>query len=99
MTLKMVTANRLDDGVVVYLVSEGRWVERCRDGTAVADDDAAAELLAAAERDVGRCLVIAPYLIDVALSDGAPRPLRYREVIRAAGPSVRGDLGKQAEGH
>ena len=35
-------------------------------------------------------------LIDVELVDGAIRPLRLRERIRAAGPTNRLDLGKQA---
>ena len=35
-------------------------------------------------------------LIDVAEFDGEWRPKKYREYIRATGPSVRPDLGKQA---
>ena len=35
-------------------------------------------------------------LIDVQLVDGAIRPTRLREQIRAAGPTNRNDLGKQA---
>jgi len=35
-------------------------------------------------------------LIDVKLVDGAIHPTRLREQIRAAGPTNRGDLGKQA---
>jgi hypothetical protein len=89
MAPQMVTANRLDDGVVVYLRADGTWSERCADG-AVAGDGAAAEaLLHAAEAAVAACLIITPYLIDVALGDGRPHPLGIREAIRAAGPTVR----------
>ena len=35
------------------------------------------------------------YLIDVAEVDGEVRPVKYREFIRATGPSVRPDLSKQ----
>jgi hypothetical protein len=35
-------------------------------------------------------------LIDVEIVDGSVRPLRLRERIRAAGPTTRNDLGKQA---
>ena len=35
-------------------------------------------------------------LIDVELIDGVPVPIRLRERIRAAGPTNRSDLGKQA---
>jgi hypothetical protein len=95
----MVTANRLADGVVVYLAADGRWRERCADGHVVDDRASAAQLLATAEAAVATCDVVGPYLIDVVPGDGGPRPQRYREQIRAAGPSIRTDLGKQAEGY
>jgi hypothetical protein len=95
--LKAVTANRLADGVVVYYAEGGEWAERIEHARVAEDKDAAASLLADAERDVGRCRVIAPYLIDVVRGDGgALRPTTYREKIRAAGPSIHPDLGKQA---
>jgi len=96
---KTVTANRLGDGVVVYLAEDGGWIEGIESARAVDGKEAAAALLAEAEADVGRCRVVAPYLIDVVRdARGALRPATYREVMRAAGPSVRLDLGKQAEG-
>ena len=42
-------------------------------------------------------MVVGPYLMDVAAENGVPRPISNREVIRARGPTVRLDLGKQAE--
>ena len=42
--------------------------------------------------------MVNPYLFDVRIEDGMAVPVKEREMIRAAGPSVRGDLGKQAEG-
>lgn len=97
MTLQMVTANRLSDGAVVYLTADGDWSEWCADGAIADDKPAAASLLATAERDVTACRVVGPYLIDVAIENGTARPQRYREHIRAAGPSIRLDLGKQAQ--
>ncbi|WP_292016317.1 DUF2849 domain-containing protein, partial [Mesorhizobium sp.] len=35
-------------------------------------------------------------LIDVTVVDGLVEPVRLREKIRAAGPTIREDLGKQA---
>ncbi|RWH08821.1 MAG: DUF2849 domain-containing protein, partial [Mesorhizobium sp.] len=35
-------------------------------------------------------------LIDVTVINGAVEPVRLREKIRAAGPTIRTDLGKQA---
>lgn len=97
MPLQMVTANRLADGAVVFLGGDGQWCERCEDGRIATDAAEAQALLAAAERDVAACVVVAPYLIEVAIDGGPPRPLRLREQIRALGPTVRPDLGKQAE--
>jgi hypothetical protein len=42
--------------------------------------------------------VVDPYLIEVTREGAVPRPVRLREAIRARGPTVRPDLGKQAEG-
>jgi len=85
-TLKAVTANRLADGAVVFRRADGGWVLRVEEAAA-ADDAAAGALLAAAERDAAAALVVAPYLIDVALEAGQPAPTFYRERIRAYGPS------------
>ena len=41
-------------------------------------------------------LLLAPYLFDVKTDAGGIHPVKEREIIRAAGPTVREDLGKQA---
>ena len=42
--------------------------------------------------------VVDPYLVDVEIAaDGRSRPRHYREALRALGPSMRPDLGKQAD--
>lgn len=92
-----VTANRLDDGVVVYLTAEGGWSELVGDATWSEDKEEQQALLAAAQEDVERCRVVAPYLFDVAVEAGRPRATSNREVIRSLGPTNRTDLGKQAE--
>ena len=96
---RIVTANRLDDGLVVYLngASGGAsWSERIEDAR-IAGDEASARLLAEAEGPEQAIRVVAPYLIEVAREGGVPRPVSHREAIRALGPTVRPDLGKQAE--
>lgn len=93
----IVTANRLGDGVVVYFGAGDRWVEALCDALVVADD-AAEAALARAERPEHATRVVGPYLMPVTAEIGADaRPASTREVIRARGPSVRLDLGKQAE--
>lgn len=96
MALKAITANRLRDGAVVWLGPQNEWVERIE--AAVAYDDAgAAPALAAAQEDEARNIVVAIYTLEVEVADGAPVPLRTKERIRALGPSVRTDIGKQAD--
>lgn len=93
----MLTANRLVDGDVLYWKA-GDWVLALADGEvfdAPADADAA---LAAAQTFVSGNVVVNPYLFDVRRTKNGIGPVKEREIIRAAGPTVRTDLGKQALG-
>ncbi len=98
MTAQIVTANHLTDGVVVYLDEEGAWSERLEDARVARAQEAAAALLASTETPEHAVRVVGPYLMDVAADGHAPRPVSNREVIRARGPTVRLDLGRQAAG-
>jgi sulfite reductase (NADPH) hemoprotein beta-component len=40
--------------------------------------------------------VVGAYLIEVEAGERGPAPVRFRERLRARGPSVRPDLGRQA---
>jgi hypothetical protein len=89
---QMIIANRLRDGVVVFLAPDEGWAPAIGAG-ALADNEAdAARLLGLAKRHEAECLVIDPQLIDVEVKDGAPRPTAIREAIRAFGPTIRTDL-------
>ena len=92
---EIVTANRLIDGIVVFQDDAGGWSEEF--ARAAAHDDAAAAL-ARASQDVAASLIVDPYAIEVELRNGHYAPKALREAIRATGPTVRRDLGKQAEG-
>ena len=92
-----VTANRLTDGEVVYLSADNLWVEEFATAEIADGPEAADALLARAMPADFELSVLEPYLFEV-LQDGvAFKPASVREVIRAAGPTVRLDLGKQAE--
>lgn len=93
---QLVTANRLADGRVVYLTATGDWSADIGASAVAADAEAAARLLTIAEAAAARQIVVEPYLIPVVTETGAIRPVRYREAIRAFGPSVRSDLARQA---
>lgn len=95
---QIVTANRLVDGVVVFQDADGGWAEDFA-RAAVYDDAAAAKAaLAVAAGAVASSLIVDPYAIDVEWRNGHYAPTALREAIRAAGPTVRRDLGKQALG-
>jgi hypothetical protein len=89
---QVLTANRLLDGVVVFLDANGRWSEHIAEAR-VAEEKAGAEALTEAGEARGD-EVVAPYLIDVALDAQGVQPLRYRERIRAFGPSIHPQFGK-----
>lgn len=83
-----VTANDAADGLVVFRAPDGRWIHDFQ-GAAVADtEEAAGALLAVAGIDAVENKVVEPYLIDVAREGGRLRALRFREAIRAEGPTV-----------
>jgi len=95
----VVIANRLGDGRVVYLAEGDAWVEHISDASVrVADSEAEAELLEKAGLAAeSRQEVVGAELIGVERRDDVVTPVRFREVIRAAGPTNRTDLGKQAD--
>ena len=92
---QILTANRLRSGEVVYW-ARGAWVAGLDDAEVFADKAAAEEALKAAGEAVRNRVVVNPYLFDVRREAGVLKPVKEREVIRAAGPSVRLDLGKQS---
>jgi hypothetical protein len=95
---EIVTANRLADGVVVFQDASGGWAEDFACAAVNADPAALQAALALAAESVARCEIVDPYAVAVELRNGHYAPKALREAIRASGPTVRRDLGKQAEG-
>ncbi len=98
MTLQVVTANRIGDGSVVYLTRVGGWSERFADGQVSRSDEESDTLMAVAGATAEIPEVIEPYAIDVVDEAGVVRPVRYREAIRAQGPTIHPAFGQQAAG-
>ncbi|MGV8841163.1 MAG: DUF2849 domain-containing protein [Bauldia sp.] len=85
---KVITANRLRDGLVIFIGPDRTWVTDIRDALTFADGpELEAGTAFGQEGVVGRFL-IDPYPIDVTVENGVPEPLRLREAIRAKGPTV-----------
>ena len=78
--------------------AEGGWAEDFARAAIHADAAAVEAALALAGEAVARSLVVDPYAVEVELRNGHYAPKSLREAIRASGPTVRRDLGKQAQG-
>lgn len=93
----VLNANDVLDGDVVFHTGTG-WSLSLADALIASDDETALKLEAIRDAAEASGEVIEPYLVTVALDDaGRAMPVHYRERLRALGPSVRPDLGKQAE--
>jgi hypothetical protein len=89
---QMIIANRLADGVVVFLSPGDGWNTAIAAGVVIDDDAEAERLLGIAKQHEAKCLVLDPMLIQVKVTNGQVRPTEIREVIRAFGPTVRTDV-------
>ncbi len=82
---KVVTANDLRGGEVVYLTADDLWTADLREAEVLADEAMAQmRLLSAARRQHE---VVGAYLADVTPGPRGPEPAHYREAFRARGPS------------
>ncbi|MFN3230527.1 MAG: DUF2849 domain-containing protein [Alphaproteobacteria bacterium] len=84
-TFKVITANRLGDGIIVYFSAASGWQESINDATVASGDEVDA-LLERAEQGVDANQVVDVYAVEIT---GAHEPLSARERIRASGPSIR----------
>lgn len=94
---KIVTANHLLEGDVIYMMASGEWSRKHEDAKLFEDKDEAEIALKIAK---GQAHILAcAYLADAQIGDsGKPEPVHFREAFRTRGPSNYPDHGKQAEG-
>ncbi|PBB35527.1 DUF2849 domain-containing protein [Mesorhizobium sp. WSM3868] len=93
--MKVLTANRLSDGIAVWY-ADGGWAETVTHADIAHDKAAEDRLEAIGAAAAANNEVVDVNLIDVTVINGVVEPVRLREKIRAAGPSIRTDIGKQA---
>ena len=86
----IITANRLTDGVVVWLDPNDRWTTDLQ--TASVFDAASVQPKLQKVQDRDRNFVVDVREIATRLSEGSLVPTARRERLRGAGPSVRDDL-------
>jgi hypothetical protein len=84
---RLVTANRLRDGIPVYRTIDGGWSPAVDDAALVGEAQSE-RLLADAQSGPPPLPVVAPYLVDAARIDGKVVPVTLREKIRAFGPTI-----------
>ncbi|MEM7422398.1 MAG: DUF2849 domain-containing protein [Pseudomonadota bacterium] len=80
----VLTANDLTGGCSVFLSAEG-WDRSIAKAMVAVTPEQAEELSALGERHVKSNDVVGPYLVDVEIAQGTPRPVLRREQIRADG--------------
>ncbi|MEQ8736039.1 MAG: DUF2849 domain-containing protein [Rhodospirillaceae bacterium] len=82
----VISANRLEDGVVVYLTQTDEWSVNVADARVVTDDDLDCVQNIGLDAE-GRNHVVESYAVEVGAS-GTVLPSRLRERIRSHGPTV-----------
>jgi hypothetical protein len=85
---QVITANRLTDGIVVYVGHDGAWTGQLSEAKLFGSKAEAESGMLAAGDDAKRNLVVEPCLIDVTDEASGRQPLTLRESIRARGPTV-----------
>ena len=93
-TPKVVTANRLREGDVVYLTAQDEWSLLHHEAELIEDEAHAQMRLLHATAQ--KLLVVGPYLADARRGPLGPEPVHFREAFRTRGPSNY-DHGKQAD--
>ncbi|CDX24029.1 conserved hypothetical protein [Mesorhizobium sp. ORS 3324] len=93
--MKVLTANRLSDGIAVWY-ADGGWAETIGHADLAQDKAAEDRLEAIGAAAAANNEVVDVNLIDVTVANGLVEAVRLREKIRAAGPTIRTDIGKQA---
>lgn len=83
----VVTANRLIDGVVVWLTAEGGWTESLGKAAVATSSDAVHALLDVAHGNENVAVGAYPARVELG-ANGLPTPANLRERIRVAGPTI-----------
>ena len=82
---KVVTANRLREGDVVYLTADNQWSAHHHEAELIEDEaHAQLRLLHAAGQ---KLVVVGAYLADAKVGPNGPEPVHFREAFRTRGPS------------
>ncbi|NRB19923.1 MAG: DUF2849 domain-containing protein [Rhodobacteraceae bacterium] len=84
-TPKVVTANALIEGDVIYLTADDHWSRDLAQAELITDEAHAQLRLLKAQSQVAT--IVGAYLADVKPGDNGPEPTHFREDFRRTGPS------------
>ena len=84
-TPKVVTANALLEGDVIYLTADNQWSRQIAEAEVI-DEPAHGDLRLLFGQSQHHA-VVGVYLADVAATDEGPQPVHFREDFRTRGPS------------
>lgn len=93
---KVLTANRLVDGVAVWLNASGAWTTSLQEALVARHAEAVAALEEIGKTSYADNKVVDVNVVDVQETNGKIWPLRLRERIRAAGPTMEYAVGYAA---
>jgi hypothetical protein len=82
---KVLTANALMEGDVVYLRADGSWTRRHAEAELIAD--AATAELRLLDAEARGHEVVGAYLANAIAGPAGPEPVHFREAVRTRGPS------------
>ncbi|KCV82836.1 hypothetical protein ATO10_04482 [Actibacterium atlanticum] len=85
-TPKVVTANDLLLGDVVWQTADNSWTRNISEAEYLDDEDTANARLSQAESQ--QSVIVGAYLADAKLGDNGPEPTHFREEFRVSGPST-----------
>ncbi len=84
-TPKVVTANDLIEGDVIYLTDQDQWTRQHTEAELIEDEAHAQLRLIFANGQQAK--VVGAYLADAKAGPHGPEPVHFREAFRAKGPS------------
>ncbi|MBO9450350.1 DUF2849 domain-containing protein [Tropicibacter sp. R16_0] len=82
---KIVTANHLLEGDVIYQTADDRWSRHISEAELITDEAHAQLRLLDASRQAN--VIVGAYLADAVAGDNGPEPTHFREDFRRTGPS------------
>ncbi len=85
---KVLTANRLTDGIAVWLNANGEWVTSLQEALVARHAEAVSALEAIGKASYANNEVVDVTVIEVQETNGILWPLSLRERIRAQGPTM-----------